>query len=223
MSRASQQLGCEVVRDDVAERGGELLASSHAWVAHSPATRRAIIQAALNTFAARGYHGSTLKDISHGTGMSTAALYVHFDSKEELLFEISLRGHEAALEVLEKAVEAARSPQDALDLVVYTFTRWHAEQRILAYVVQHEWSALNDDHVEAVQHVRAQIQAAVRGVLKKGAEVGDLDVPDLRSGSAAVLSLCIDVARWFEPDGPYTPDGLARSYVRLARKVFALP
>jgi AcrR family transcriptional regulator len=210
-----------VDQNDVAERGQALLADSHVWTTDSPATRRAIVAAALETFAARGYHGSTLKDISRGTGMSTAALYVHFASKEELLFEISKRGHEAALEVIELAAASGTSPADALDLLVYTFTRWHAEQRTLAYVVQHEWIALNPEHVTAIQQLRGQIQAVVRKVLQDGADIGQLDVPDLRGSSAALLSWCIDVARWFDPEGPYTPDGLARSYLKLARKLFA--
>jgi len=210
----------DVEPDAIAERGQHLLAACPLWPIKFPATRHLILQAALDTFAARGYHGSTLKDISRGTGLSTAALYVHFASKQDLLFEISRHGHEVALEVVEGAAEGGTDPADALDLLVYSFTRWHAEQHTLAYVVQHEWTALDSHHIAVVQQLRGRIQTSFRAVLADGANSGELDVPDLRGASAALLSMCIDVARWFDPEGPYTPDGLGRSYVALARRLF---
>lgn len=35
---------------------------------------------------------------------------------------------------------------------------------------------------------------------------GEFDVLDVKGTTLAVMSLCIDVARWFNVDGPWTPD-----------------
>ncbi|WP_422748782.1 TetR/AcrR family transcriptional regulator [Mycobacterium sp. WMMD1722] len=48
-------------------------------------TRLAIEQAARKLFAERGFHGTTLADITSAAGKSSAAFYRYFDDKEDLL------------------------------------------------------------------------------------------------------------------------------------------
>ncbi len=49
------------------------------------ATRDAIEQAARKLFAERGFHGTTLADITSAAGKSPAVFYRYFDDKEDLL------------------------------------------------------------------------------------------------------------------------------------------
>ncbi|MBO0677523.1 TetR/AcrR family transcriptional regulator [Mycolicibacterium sp. S2-37] len=48
-------------------------------------TRLAIEQAARKLFAERGFHGTTLAEITSAAGKSSAAFYRYFDDKEDLL------------------------------------------------------------------------------------------------------------------------------------------
>lgn len=48
-------------------------------------TREAIEQAARKLFAERGFHGTTLADITSAAGKSPAVFYRYFDDKEDLL------------------------------------------------------------------------------------------------------------------------------------------
>ncbi len=48
-------------------------------------TRRAIEEAARKLFAERGFHGTTLADITSAAGKSPAAFYRYFEDKEDLL------------------------------------------------------------------------------------------------------------------------------------------
>ena len=49
------------------------------------ATRQALEDAARTLFAQRGFHGTTLADITAAAGKSTAAFYRYFSDKEDLL------------------------------------------------------------------------------------------------------------------------------------------
>ena len=53
----------------------------------SPATdtRRRILAVALELFSTRGYAGTSMRDIAETMGMTKAALYYHFESKEQIL------------------------------------------------------------------------------------------------------------------------------------------
>lgn len=53
----------------------------------SPAadTRRRILAVALELFSTRGYAGTSMRDIAETMGMTKAAVYYHFESKEQIL------------------------------------------------------------------------------------------------------------------------------------------
>ena len=72
------------------------LTTEELFAAVQPDSSRRLLQSALEQFAAVGYHATTTRDISTGAAMSPAALYVHYASKEEVLFHISRIAHEAA-------------------------------------------------------------------------------------------------------------------------------
>ena len=52
-------------------------------------TREAIELAARKLFAERGFHGTTLADITSAAGKSSAVFYRYFDDKEDLLAELA--------------------------------------------------------------------------------------------------------------------------------------
>ena len=53
-----------------------------------PERRREILGVALRAFAELGYHGASMSDIASDVGITKAALYVYFPSKEELFAEV---------------------------------------------------------------------------------------------------------------------------------------
>ncbi|QIX53664.1 TetR/AcrR family transcriptional regulator (plasmid) [Rhodococcus sp. DMU1] len=197
----------------------EILAAEDPW-RDLPPTAKLVVESAVRSFADRGFHATTLKHIAAGSGLSTAALYVHFGSKDELLYEISRRGHESALTIVEKA--AALEPADhAFHTLVYVFARWHAERHTVARVVQYQLNALTGVQAEKIADIRRRTEHVVRRVVAAVSTTGDDDI-DLRGLSAAVISLGIDVARWYQPDGRYTPDEVGRLQCRLAARLLQL-
>jgi AcrR family transcriptional regulator len=60
-------------------------------------TRRAIIDAALASFEAKGFHATSVDDIADAIGISRATLYQYFESKEQLFIELM---HETGADLL---------------------------------------------------------------------------------------------------------------------------
>ena len=204
--------------DAVVAHGLQVLAGLDLWAGIS-GTSRSVLLAAVESFGVRGFHGTNLRHIAEGSGRSTAALYVHFRSKEELLFEISLRGHTVARDLVEAVVALSLPPSDGLCCFVYAFTRWHAEHRTTARVVQYEQAALSAEHARVIADIGHRTEHGVRTLIALGAETGVFDALDVRGAAAAVLSLGIDVARWYRSGVPYDPDRLSRLYAALALRM----
>ncbi len=173
----------------------------------------------MEAFAERGYHATTTRDIAGRAGMSPAALYIHYKTKEELLHRISRIGHEKAVEILRTAARAEGGPAERLADAVSSFVRWHARGRTTARVVQYELDSLGPEARAEILGLRRQVDAEVRGIIEDGVRTGDFAVVDVQGTTLAVLSLCIDVARWFNVDGPRTPEEVGALYADLVLRM----
>jgi AcrR family transcriptional regulator len=194
------------------------------WDEVTPEAARRLLVAAVEAFAERGYHATTTRDIAGRAGMSPAALYIHYKTKEELLHRISRIGHDKALDILRTAAEGEGAATERLADAVSSFVGWHAGRRTTARVVQYELDALGPDARAEIVELRHQVDAQVRGIIEDGVASGEFDVPDVHGTTLAVLSLCIDVARWFSVNGPRTPEQVGALYADLVlRMVGAKP
>jgi AcrR family transcriptional regulator len=172
------------------------------WAHIEPESSRLLLLAALDAFLARGYHAATTREIGERAGMSAAAVYTHWKAKHDLLFEISLIGHRAVLDVVEQALEeASEDPVERVHAFVSAFATWHAENHALARVIQYEFKKLPRRQFRQIVEIRDRFEQLMRDELAAGVAAGVFDVVDLEGTTLAVLSLCIDLARWYEP-GP---------------------
>jgi AcrR family transcriptional regulator len=170
------------------------------WAHIEPESSRLLLLSALDAFLARGYHAATTREIAERAGMSPAAVYVHWNAKSDLLFEISRIGHQAVLGVVEDALEqASGDPVERVHAFVSAFAAWHAENHALARVIQYELKKLPPSQFRRIVRIRDRFEELVRDELAAGVAAGAFDVADLAGTTLAVLSLCIDLARWYEP------------------------
>ncbi|MER7918964.1 MULTISPECIES: TetR/AcrR family transcriptional regulator [unclassified Streptomyces] len=195
--------------------GGE----AEPWEEVTPDAARRLLVAAVEAFAERGYHATTTRDIAGRAGMSPAALYIHYKTKEELLHRISRIGHDRALDILRTAARREGPATERLADAVSSFVRWHAGRRTTARVVQYELDALGPEARAEILGLRRQVDAEVRGIVEDGVAAGEFDVLDVQGTTLAVLSLCIDVARWFNIDGPRTPEAVGELYAELVLRM----
>ncbi|MGY4989608.1 TetR/AcrR family transcriptional regulator [Streptomyces nigrescens] len=203
-----------------AERAKE---ENEEWAGVTPDAARRLVSAAVEAFAERGYHATTTRDIAGRAGMSPAALYIHYKTKEELLYRISGIGHEKALRIMGAAAEAGGSATERLRDAVRTFARWHAEHHTTARVIQYELQALSPEHYTKITGLRRRTDRLLRQVIQDGADSGEFRADDVPGTTLAVLSLCVDVARWFTSDGPRTPDEVGTLYADLVLRMVGAP
>lgn len=85
--------------------------------------------------------------------------------------------------------------------------------------MQYELDSLGPDARAEIIALRRQVDAEVRGIIQDGVAAGDFDVPDVPGTTLAVLSLCIDVARWFNVNGTRTPEEVGALYADLVLRM----
>jgi hypothetical protein len=96
---------------------------------------------------------------------------------------------------------------------------WHARFHTLARVCQYELQSLDADRLDVVRDIRRRFQRELERILDAGSQAGDFEVADGHGTARAILSLGIDVARWFTGRGAMRPEDLAQLHVTLALRM----
>jgi AcrR family transcriptional regulator len=182
-------------------------------------SRERLVAMAMEAFAAKGFHGCTTRDIALAADMSPAAMYVHYQSKEELLFLISREGHEATLRQVREGLASASDPVAQLTAMVRGFVHDHAEGHVRARVTNFELANLSPEHYRVVMAMRREVEETFCAVVEAGVRSGVFSTDDVRMTVRALLSLGIDTARWFRDGGRSSAGEVAEHYVGLALRM----
>lgn len=185
-------------------------------------TQDRLINAAVESFAAKGFHGTTTRDIASAAGMSPAALYVHHKSKEELLYVISRTGHEQTLDVVTDAAASSDEPVQQLAAVMRAFASWHARNHTVSRIVNYELAALAPEHYDEIITIRRAIARELRFVVEKGVASGRFASSRPGMTANALLSLGVDIGRWYHESGEWTPDDIAEHYAEIALRMVGI-
>ncbi|WP_131565146.1 TetR/AcrR family transcriptional regulator [Streptomyces sp. KM273126] len=168
--------------------------------------------AALALFAERGYAATTMADIGAAVGMRGPSLYKHVSSKQELLAQIMtgtmedlLRSHRNAVTGCEDTVERLRRAAEA-------HVRFHARNRLEAFVGTGEIRSLEEPHRAHVLRLRADYEHAFRNLLTEGVEAGRFRITSVKLTSYAILDLGMGVSVWYRENGDLAEDQVVYQY-----------
>ena len=123
--------------------------------------REQIMSAALTCFAKRGFHQTSMHDISAEAGISVGLIYRYFQNKEAVISAMANRHKKEIQEVLERA-RSASTLLESLD-ILFTAHCCENEQRVIsAFVVDLYAEASRNPRMADL--VRGVLQTAMDGV-----------------------------------------------------------
>ncbi|GAA4044743.1 TetR/AcrR family transcriptional regulator [Nonomuraea soli] len=196
------------------------------WEGVESEAARRLLRAAVELLAARGYGGASTREIAERAGLSPAAMYVHFPTKAELLYTIIHTVHvtaHAAVVAGGSARGGVRdSPAAMVRGMVYALAAFHSRHQLAARVTQNELAALPPAQWATIRGMRDATEGLILAEVARGAAGGEFDVADLTGTSRAIVSMCVDVARWYHPEGPRTPDEVGALYAHLAARMLGV-
>jgi AcrR family transcriptional regulator len=137
---------------------------------NSESTRERILRVAAEIFAEKGYHGTSVAEIGDAAQIKRGGLYYHIGSKEELLFDLSKRHVEEALENCRKVVETDLHPVEKLRELAHEHLAALVRRRAEVTVVLREMHCLTGERAEQLRKLRDQHQDLFRQVLEEGVQ-----------------------------------------------------
>ncbi|MCL3837630.1 TetR/AcrR family transcriptional regulator [Aeromicrobium duanguangcaii] len=186
------------------------------WDERASGASHKILRGATLAFADLGFHGASTREIATRSGMSPAAVYIHFESKQELFHRIALEGHRASTSAFSHPARQAGDPVGQLRLGVASFATWNAEMNLLSRSIEYEIRLHRGPEFADVWALRRAVDDHVLEILQDGVAEGAFRLADLEWAKIAILSTCIDVARWYRHGSVRTPTAIGFQYADLA-------
>jgi len=95
------------------------------------------------------------------------------------------------------------------------FARLHAENRTISRVGNYELGGLAPEHLDEIAAIRASVVAMFREIVEQGVQAGAFHSADPELTTLVVLSLGIDLSRWYDDERSWDADEVA-TYVSTA-------
>ncbi|WP_027365649.1 TetR/AcrR family transcriptional regulator [Desulfotruncus alcoholivorax] len=170
-------------------------------------TRDKIILSAVELFEKKGYHTTTIQEISENAGVSKGAVFHYFPNKTEILFVI----HERFINVLlEKATHVLhRTDFNAarkLQQLIIDLVQLIADFKPYVVVFFQEYKYIGEDRLAIIKAKRDQCEKIFWSVVEEGVANGefrkDLEVDIIVK---AIFGMCDWTHQWMNPNGKLKP------------------
>lgn len=188
--------------------------------AASPAGRTAteamILAEACQLFAARGFDGTSIRDIASAVGISNAALYHYFADKDELLARIVISVIERQCAMMEERVSPHDNPSEKLRVFMQAYADFFEKNMAESIASSRSFSALEDPlQRERAIYWRDRYESMLRAIIREGMETGEFREGDVALTGRAVLSCLNWMYRWYSPTGELRPREIVEAYAEV--------
>jgi AcrR family transcriptional regulator len=163
--------------------------------------KSALLQAAADLFAARGYHAVSTDDIGRAVGISGPAVYRHFASKVELLATLCDAAMDHLLDGARTIVDATGSDSMVIAQLVMCHADFAARERALLAVYLREQRELPVRELRLLRRRQREYESVWCAAV--AAERPDLADSDVRAVVKMLLSMLNSTA--------HIKDGIPRS------------
>ena len=173
-----------------------------------------VLDAAAAVFAEKGYQAARIEDIAARVGILKGSLYYYIESKEDLLYALTVSGHTKGLATIEEDDETrAADPATRLGAFIVRWTLMIPTTGEYAPVTERDVQQLSDERRAEVMQIRNEMHGYVRRIIEHGIADGQFDAAtDPGVATNSIFEMLNSTVRWFRPTGRLTYDDLSAYY-----------
>ena len=188
-------------------------------------SRQEILRTSARLFQQRGYDATSMNDIAAALKLSKGGLYHHFQSKDEILFEIMNHAMDITEERVIKPARGIAKADDRLRALIRLhievvlspadreITVMLHENHPLAPALRKRINQRKKDYVHFVENLVADVQKDFQK--EKRLSPGSQPSVSPRAAAFALLGLINWIYQWYRPDGNLQPQALVAQFTNL--------
>jgi AcrR family transcriptional regulator len=174
-----------------------------------------ILRVAANKFGQQGYQATTLDEIAAAVGISRAAFYLYFPSKEELLRRMYKQVIDTAQAAIERIVAEELSVPEKLRRIIRHQVHYMGANIPLTQVFFSEIFSLPPELSRWVKLANRAFGEVIERVVNEGVQKGELIPLHPKRFTYALMGMCNWMHRWYRPGGEWTPDTIAEEFLQV--------
>lgn len=179
-------------------------------------TSERVLRVAASLFRAKGYDGTTAREIATALGIQKASLYHHTRGKAHLLHAVSTNALETIRGAVEAASAAGSDPVDAVRRMAVAHVVSLLEHQDEHATSLLETRALSGAHQSQIGRLRESHEQAIRGGLEAGQRAGVIRTDiSARYLGLVFFSLTNRSMLWYTPSGELSPASLGEIFASL--------
>lgn len=128
--------------------------------------RAAILQAAANLFADKGFHNASMAELAKACGVSKPLLYHYYRDKEHMLFDIADSYMDQLLAIVTGVEVRALEPRAHLDALIARFMEEYEYSHSQHVVLVQDVKFLHDEQRETILGKERKVVAAFAEVIE---------------------------------------------------------
>lgn len=174
--------------------------------------REDVIRIAGTLFVEKGYNGTSIREIAKECGLTSSSLYSHVSSKEEILFEIAMKGGQAFLDAIEPLAISTSDPLERIKEAVSIHINLLVTNKEEAQIFLNEWKFLSDENRKLLIEKRREYEQYWIGILKDGITKKKIKSQNTELMLLFIMSVLNWVYQWYNPKGPFSTKEIADDF-----------
>lgn len=190
--------------------------SSEGTSRSSTRTKELILAAATEVFSRNGYQGGSLREIADRVGISKAAIYYHYEDKQQILADIHNEFMDVLINRHEDGAIEGESPERVIRRVLRDILSLMVTHRSHVRVFFEHQRRLASPYREDVLRKRDAYFANVTKAVQDGIDSGEfISEVDARLVALGLFGMANWAYQWFDPSGVWEADHVARVFGNL--------
>jgi AcrR family transcriptional regulator len=186
--------------------------------------RRQLLDVAVDVFAERGFHGTSMDEVAEAAGVTKPVLYQHFDSKRELYLELLDDVGNNLVSAVTAAVGGATGPRQRVEAGFEAYFDFVTQQTNAFTLLFGSGARRDEEFNDAVKRVEDAMAAAIAALIET-----DISADHRQLLGYGIVGLAEVTSRHWAtswaarpPGGDDEVEGRAAESTRLARRVSEL-
>lgn len=172
-----------------------------------------LLMTAIDLFAAKGFRGTSIRNIAQAMGMSISNIYHYFGSKEGLMLAILEESSQRLVERLKAITQRDMEPLERFKLLLETHIRISEARMNEAKIFSLDEEHLSPEGNKINRQIQREILNIYLGELKILKKLGTIHSPNLTVLAFSIFGTINSLLRWYRTDGPLTLEQICREIV----------
>jgi len=177
--------------------------------------REELLAAAERLFSQQGFQATSIREIADAMNLQAGSLYAHIETKEDLLWEILSAAADRFFAAINPIVVSDLVTIEKLRRAIAAHVGVITRSAASASVYSTEWRHLSEPRRSEFAKRRNEYEQLFRGMVRDAIREGAFGDVDEKFATLLILSSINWIYQWFSPDGPMTPEEIARRITDL--------